>query len=61
MPIPPPSERPDLYDYFDYPERPKGWKNPIKVPEHIQQMIDDQKRDQTVRADNAREENAGDN
>jgi len=26
MPIPPPSERPDLYDFFDFADREPGWQ-----------------------------------
>ncbi|MEO7495276.1 MAG: hypothetical protein ABIV04_10020 [Massilia sp.] len=40
MPIPTPEERPDLYDYYDYIERPKGWVNPVRTPERIQRLID---------------------
>ena len=37
-----PGGRPDLYDYFDFPERPEGWGSPIKLdpPEHAQRRIE---------------------
>lgn len=43
MPIPPPSERPDLYDDFDFPDRPEGYQNPIPIPPYLQRMIDERK------------------
>ena len=33
MPIPSPKERPDLYDYFDFPDRPPSWKSSIETPD----------------------------
>lgn len=41
--MPTPQERPDLYDDFDYPERPEGWVNPVRVPDRIQKLIDARK------------------
>jgi hypothetical protein len=31
--MPTPEERPDLYDSFDFPDRPPGWKSGIKFVE----------------------------
>lgn len=39
-PVPTPQERPDLYDDFDYAERPDGYQTGVKTPDYIQQMID---------------------
>jgi hypothetical protein len=38
--LPTPEERPDLYDYFDFPERPEGWVTSVKVPAWLQKMKD---------------------
>jgi hypothetical protein len=40
MKIPSPQQRPDLYDDFDYDDRPAGWKNPVQLPAEIQKLID---------------------
>jgi hypothetical protein len=33
--IPTPAERPDLYDDFDYPERPEGYKHGMRIPQSV--------------------------
>lgn len=33
--MPTPAERPDLYDYYDYPDRPKGYKSGIRIPQSV--------------------------
>lgn len=38
--IPTPEQRPDLYDDFDYTNRPEGQSTGVKTPPHIQEMID---------------------
>jgi hypothetical protein len=46
MPIPSPSEAPDLYDDFDYPVRPPGYKTGVRRSERVQQLIDEEIKDQ---------------
>lgn len=38
---PTPEERPDLYDDYDYTDRPEGYQTGIKTPDYIQKIIDD--------------------
>lgn len=38
--MPTPEERPDLYDDFDYSNRPEGYQTGIKTPDRIQKLID---------------------
>lgn len=40
QPLPSPQERPELYDDFDYAERPEGYQTGVKTPDYIQQLID---------------------
>lgn len=40
MSLPSPQQRPDLYDDFDYADRPAGWKNPVALPAELQKLID---------------------
>jgi hypothetical protein len=45
MPIPPPSERPDLYDAYDNPEKPRKLSKEYLdavTPEHIKKIITEQ-------------------
>lgn len=41
--IPSPAERPDLYDAFDYPDRPEGYQNGCRLPDRLQKMLDEKK------------------
>jgi hypothetical protein len=34
-PIPHWRDRPDLYDDFDFPDRPPSWVNPVRVPDRL--------------------------
>lgn len=38
--MPTQQERPDLYDDYDYVERPEGYQAGIKTPDRIQKLID---------------------
>lgn len=41
--MPSPQERPDLYDDFDYVERPEGYRTGVAVPSRIQRMIEERR------------------
>jgi hypothetical protein len=43
-PMPTPQERPDLYDDFDGVERPAGQGTGVKIPDYIQKLIDERKK-----------------
>lgn len=38
--MPTPQQRPDLYDDFDYVDRPAGQKTGVGIPDRIQQKMD---------------------
>jgi len=41
--MPTPEQRPDLYDAYDYPDRPEGYQTGVAIPERIQKLIDARK------------------
>ncbi|MDP3327182.1 hypothetical protein [Parvibaculum sp.] len=38
--FPTPAERPDLYDAFDYQERPKGYKTGVRMPASLTKVAE---------------------
>ena len=41
--MPTPQQRPDLYDDYDYGDKPADRDTGIKTPDHIQKIIDERK------------------